>query len=488
MVFEAMLTPRGEPKKAWFTPRGKEPTDGGSSLRRTGMGVLTPRAQASNQGAPASYKRCDPALNVGAAGKAGELLEKGGITSRRGLQEDVIVATPRSPDHMTDVQRRHRQKGGVGEISMHWGLRELQVPHAGQGYGVKSDKGEDVAQNFKSGLQFGVAEYMNERSEAVYRSTKREPLGKQYLRGHNLPPKLRGPEFPGFGKGSEKSDSTAKECIFPRHLPPETVEVKALYKRTHGNYDPGEGYNRVYDWPDAVTGNPSFSFGHTDTKAEPSGAGAKSALTQDCGETPLDGKRTVIVKDVVANYQKICHEPLGSSRRQMQGASRKYVPEGHTHGKPSASEPISAGAIVRGFYSVDEQLPDNDLGKCTIPGRRNYETEEPRGVPSVRYDIKAPPVEKRSVASSKNYGDDVGAAGLITPSRFQFQGVTPEDFQLRRKPEDLQSLLRGAGVVMEQHELQAILEDAASRHGDGDKRASLEAVMSAINDWTQTNA
>lgn len=441
------------------------------------MDVLTPR----NNGAPASYNRCDPCKDVPAAGKAGELLEKGGVTSRRGLQDDIIVATPRTPDALTDTQRRHRQKGGPGEINLHWGLQSLKVPHPCEGYGMKSNKGEDVAQNFKSGQKLGVAEYFNERAEAVYKSTKREPLGQSYVRGHVLPSKVLSSDFLGFGNATERSETGSKDAIFPRGVTPDTEEIKALYKKTHGASEPGEGVSRSYNWPKAVKDNPLFRFGAVEPNSElrGNGNGAKSALTMDCGEGPLDAPKTVILKDSLVNFQKVSHDRLATSRRLMQGHATQRLPEGHTHGKASASDPITAGAIVRGFYSVDEQMPDHDLGKCITVGRRNFETQEPLGVPSVRYDIPAPPIARRSVACSTNYGDDIDASGLIAPSRFQFQGVTPEDFQARRSLEELESLLRGAGFGVDDETLKAILADAC----DGDEKVSLEAVMSAIYHW-----
>merc|ERR1711972_606681 len=95
------------------------------------------------------------------------------------------------------------------------------------------------AENFRSGQQFGVAEYRNSRGEAIYHSTTREPLGKPYVRGHMLPPETYGPNFPGFGKAEQRGRS-AKETIFPRETQPEVERTKELYKRTHGSFGAGE--------------------------------------------------------------------------------------------------------------------------------------------------------------------------------------------------------------------------------------------------------
>ncbi|CAE7226612.1 Efhb [Symbiodinium natans] len=128
-------------------------------------------------------------------------------------------------------------------------------------------------------------------------------------------------------------------------------------------------------------------------------------------------------------------------------------------------------------------LPDADLGKCLTAGRRNYETD-PRGVPSVRFDKTAPPLEKRSVANATNYGDDLHAGSLITPTRFQSLGVHPQDFLQKRPVAEVASLLRGAGFCAEEQKLEAILTRAGCEDGAG--RASLEDALGAIEEWLST--
>ncbi|CAJ1346253.1 unnamed protein product [Effrenium voratum] len=474
-----MLSARG-PRPAWFTPREDE-----KRLQRTGQGVLgTPRAASGAAAFAAASARHDPAPGVAPAGKAGELLASGGAAARKGLQEGIIVPSPRSPSSMTGVQRRHRQKGEPGEMCLHWGLANAKVPHPGEGYGVKCNKDEDVAQNFRSGQQFGVAEYINTRAEDVYHSTKREPLAKPFLRGHSLPPAVQAPEFPGFGLPLDRSEKGAKDVMFPRGKAPESDEVKALYKRTHGSTEPGEGLSRDYQWPHSVKDNPIFRFGRGNTTSA-SGAGAKSALSMDCGAEPLSVPNTLIVKDTLASFQEVTTDQLGASRNLMQLQSIQALPQHHAFGKPTSNDPISAGRLIKGAYSLEEQMPDSDLGKCTLRGRRNYETK-PLGIPSVRYDKPAPHPLKRSVANAVNYGDDLNAGSLITPTRFQFKGLMADDFRLRREPPEVERLLLGAGFTAGPEVIADILQDAAKRNGDGDRRVSLESVMLALESWVGT--
>ena len=466
-----MLSARG-PRPAWFTPRESE----GERLQRTGQEVLG-KVTGVAPPAPASYTRTDPAPGILPAGKAGEMAGARGHI--------VVVPSPRSPESMTAAQRRHRQKGEPGEMGLHWGLKSLSIPHPGPGYGMKTNKDEDVAQNFRSGQQFGVAEYINARAEDVYHSTKREPLAKSYVRGHALPQKVRASDFPGFGRALDPSED-AKKVMFPRGQVSESAEAKALYKRTHGSTDPGEGLDRKYEWPNYVK-NPIFRFGHSD-KTVASGAGAKSALSMDCGEEPLSVPSTLIVKDALANFQEVTSDQLGTSRNLMQLQSQRGLSSNHAFGKPTSSDPISAGSLIKGAYSLLEQMPDSDLGKCLVKGRRNFETDSGLGIPSVRYDKVAPPPERRSVANSVNYGDDLNAASLITPTRFQALGLMPRDFTERRSQKDLEKLMRGAGFCASSEELSKIVQAAIRKHGDGDERASLESTMLALEDWLSTQA
>ncbi|CAK9115639.1 unnamed protein product [Durusdinium trenchii] len=318
------------------------------------------------------------------------------------------------------------------------------------------------------------------------KAQKKEPLAKPFLRGHVLPQQVSASDFPGFGRPLDRSQKGAKDVMFPRDRTAESAEVKALYKRTHGSTDPGEGLDRKYEWPNYVK-NPIFRFGHGDTTVA-SGAGAKSALSMDCGEEPLSVPSTLIVKDTLANFQEVTSDQLGTSRNLMQLQSQRGLPSHHAFGKPTSSDPISAGSLIKGAYSLLEQMPDNDLGKCIVKGRRNFETDSGLGIPSVRYDKAAPPPEKRSVANAVNYGDDLNAASLITPTRFQSLGLMPKDFTERRSPSELEKLMRGAGFSASAEELAEIIRGAAQKHGDGDERASLETTMLALEDWLSKQA
>lgn len=83
----------------------------------------------------------------------------------------------------------------------------------------------------------------------------------------------------------------------------------------------------------------------------------------------------------------------------------------------------TAADCIRGNYSVEDQMPDADLGKSVSKGYRNFTTDPHRvfGVPTIRNDI--PAKAKASVADHQNYGNDADAASLLHPSRFAPIGV-----------------------------------------------------------------
>merc|ERR1719355_282375 len=116
----------------------------------------------------------------------------------------------------------------------------------------------------------------------------------------------------------------------------------------------------------------------------------------------------------------------------------------------SITSDCTARSCILGYYALDEQLPDQDLGRCTKVGRRNM-TKETRafGVPSIRTDLEAPP-GRRSVADLTNYGDECGAAALLNPQRFDNKGVPGREFLLRRPKEELQGLVEASGPSMEE--------------------------------------
>lgn len=456
----------GKPASGTFTPRE------GSSLKLAGLDL----SNAIKPQGPGHKKGVDTVPMISASGKKGEV-------APWGCEPGIIMPTPRTPEQTNEVQKRHKRRTGPGEITIHWGMRTTSVPTSGEGYGVKSNKGESAAENFKSGQKFGIAEYVQSRGESIYHTVRMEPLGSSYSRNHVLPEETKKGSFPGFGKALSLDAFDAKECIFPRLAAPDTAEDKARYKRTHGSFDPGEPIDRNYAWPNKVRENQHFRFGATDT-AKPgnlnSGEGAKNALTMDLEEDKTY-PQTKVVNRTSEHYRQVANDQLGQSRNLLQG--RPPVSPGHAYGCKSGRDNTHAGELMRGFYPPADQRPDADLGKCTVKGRRNFHTKRPFGVPSVRNDLEPPPHHRRSVASATNYGDDHSAFNLIYPEKFGFRGVSDNDFFVRRPADEMRSLLEGCGYNLEDQDFRMLWEDAVKVFEDEEPCVSLEVMLNILGHW-----
>merc|ERR1719174_3390751 len=191
--------------------------------------------------------------------------------------------------------------------------------------------------------------------------------------------------------------------------------------------------------------------------------------------------RSRIVDRASEDFRQVANDKLCTSRNMLQG--QQPVPPGHSYGVKSDVDVTNAGELMRGFYTGAEQAPDVDLGKCKVVGRRNFHTKRPFGVPSVRHDLVAPPIHKRSIASSTNFGDDHSAFNLLYPEKYGFRGVTDGDFFTRRNPSEMRTLLEGAGYKLEDQDFQMLLDEAVQKFGDGSQNVSLEVMLNVLGQW-----
>mmetsp|Transcript_5153 Transcript_5153/g.12362 ORF Transcript_5153/g.12362 Transcript_5153/m.12362 type:complete len:466 (+) Transcript_5153:87-1484(+) len=443
-----------------LTPRG-------TSLKTAGLdvGQSTGVPTATTPYGPYSA-RYDPAPCVRPAGKSDGT---GPLATQ--ATHDVVVSVMDAEDP-SELQKRHKRRTEPGEMSIHWGVKGAARPACIDGYGIRtrSMPGDTVAGTVKANQLMGIAEYLSSRGEAIYKSTRLEPLGKSYLRGFNLPA-MEDPSFTGFGMGSSKLEGV-KDVITPRESLKEPDSVRSMYKKTHAAFDPGEAYTREYAWPDSISGNPHFRFGSGAMSRAANGV--KVALNME-GEVDLSFPVTSVINKGSEDYRQVSHEKLGKPRRLAQR------PEGltpdHSFGMKSGSDDIPAGALIQGFYSPDEQAPDQDIGRCTRPGRRNFHSKRWFGVPSIRYDIPAIPEQNRSLANCVNYGDELDARGLICPQGFAFRGIADEDFALRRPRDELREIYASAGYSLDDDTFDGIFSESVAAFGDDEPSASIEAFL-----------
>lgn len=420
--------------------------------------------------------RYDPAVGVRSAGKA----------NTRDESNKVLLTSPRTPDTLCELSQKHRRWTQPGEITVHWGAHGDRVPPRPEdGYGLPSyNKGESVDTTFRSGQKLGVAVFKDAVGEEVYQTTRREPLGRSYKRGHRLPEGTFEPQY-RFGKASGV-DRPAKESISPRNCEPESEEAAALYRKSHQSTRGGEMLVRNYDWPPIIGNAGDFRFGHVPAKdSNNQGVGVKSVL----GGEGISAPATTILPEASVHHREVNEEKLGAPRNLNRTAHRN-LSDGHVFGAACYRENFSTSELMHKAYSVEEQLPDRDLGRCIREGRRNLMTKQPLGVPSVRIDKIAPPRDRRSVASCVNFGDDASACSLLSPGRFNVLGVEDNDFRKLRTESELCAIFEGAGVGPVSPEAVRAAARACGSEGAlaGSPVASVQAVMHACIDWSAARA
>ncbi|KAG5179423.1 hypothetical protein JKP88DRAFT_349955 [Tribonema minus] len=359
-----------------------------------------------------------------------------------GLRDDVKRLDPKAvygvckvkgSDHVPDVWKQasdtqvHTLRGS-GRVPDARKQASAAVPVLGA---VPSDRCR-----WRPGAEGGLARLKLGMSEAVYRSSRDEALGKSKTRGHRIPGQSGTPEArAGQAAPRTKPDfkygvtSTASEAVKPAD-----EEVEAMYKRSHHSYGPGEqrrakmyeawrAVKRGYDWPvDAK----QTVFGRPGNGAKAlNGASVNVAAALTAGGA--DGGEPARVTSKKLHDFRQLQASLGRAHNLAQdGASRRAAADAaHVYGKPAqrrtaaaravrravpvllgATREVSSGggaslgtrrahgklmwrplwpppmpgdwdarACVEGDYTFAQQQPDADLGKSLTPGFRNVTTE-----------------------------------------------------------------------------------------------------------------
>tara|TARA_B100000795_G_C22764568_1_gene425113 strand:+ start:145 stop:795 length:651 start_codon:yes stop_codon:yes gene_type:complete len=179
------------------------------------------------------------------AGLADELNDE---STDRTLRGDGVIV-PTTPDHM----KKWRKNYDPGVQAQHPGVADDMDYKRGEIdpiYGRVEPVGVKVHDIMNVQAKSFLLEKANLKNEEIYLSHKREPLGKQYTRGHQLPPSLQ--YDTGFGRPTPQdiSGDLSKQLLMPveRVI---SAEEKALYIKSHANFDPGEQKRRGH-----TTSNP----------------------------------------------------------------------------------------------------------------------------------------------------------------------------------------------------------------------------------------
>jgi len=404
------------------------------------------------------------------AGLADELNDESTDRTLRGDGVDL----PTTPDHM----KKWRKNYDPGVQTQHPGVADDLDYKRGEIdpiYGRVEPVGVKVHDIMNVAAKSYLLEKANLKSEEIYLSHKREPLGQQYTRGHALPASL---VQNGFGRPTPQdiSGDLSKQLLMPveRVVPP---EEKALYIKSHANFDPGEQKRRGYTWVDkhGEIDPHDFNFGGIVSERDVNGM-AKAMNPKLDSRIPKD---PVVCGKLLEDYREVHGEQLGIVKNLGFG-DRGVDTRTHVFGKPSQAGPEWGTRECMGNYTAEEQQPDKDLGRSLKPGWRNIAKEGTQrvfGVPSIRKDIEAPHL--KSVADHQNYGNESGAEVLLYPPRFTDEGIEQADFLYGRNRDEIKDIFECAGFGLSEQDFNFIFEQAT--HLDPSGQVSVESFRKVLN-------
>ena len=344
-----------------------------------------------------------------------------------------------------------------------------------------------------------IMRFQLDRLEDVYASTRREPLGQSFVRGHALPPDLASGAVPFGVPGEVKpTSSVVKDLVFPPEKDTPMLgddrgsDAHRMYVKTHGAYAPGERVSRDYDWAAAGVDPTRDAFGATTTKGEQILDGVAKAINPLKDATSKAASAVIVNKRAEA-ARAINKDPLGAPRRL--GTGLPTPPPDHAFGAPSRragaddADEWDAGRLIKGDYAAEDQAPDPTIGKSmTFQGyRRGGEWDATNasrayGVPSTRRDLAPPPGELRGLADTTSYGDEATAAALINPGYGADRGVVESDYAEAMAAEEMKALYAATGIPVGDGEFEAAFREAAGIDGiaTGPNQVATLATFQAV--------
>lgn len=390
-------------------------------------------------------------------------------TAEKILKPDIYQPEGPVPAHI----KRWRKETEPGKICLHPGVADDADHERLDVYGRAEPVGVKVHEVLNTAPKSYLIEKNVEKKESIYLSHKREPLGKPYVRGHDLPTPFATGTV-GFGRPTPQdvAGTISKHLLHPdERLIPEAE--RQLYVKSHANYDPGEQRRRGYSWvdKDGPIDPAHFRFGGAVKDGERLGV-AKAinpALDPEWKRPP------VVVEKLLEDFRVVSTEGLGQVKNLGYGTT---APSNHIFGMPSQAAPEWGVRECIGNYTEEEQEPDKDLGRSIRPGWRNVgPPQRVFGVPSIRSDVPAPAL--KSVADHQNYGDEAGAATLLYPPRFADGGVTQADFLTSTSKAELADIFRSAGFQLDDKQVDETFERAKTLDSNG--LVSVQSFRMALN-------
>ena len=368
---------------------------------------------------------------------------------------------PATPPHVKTWRKSLREE--VGKVVVHPGLLGDAQPEVGQGgHGKPNFKDASVSDVMAANQLSEVQQTLMDKAEAIYETSRKEPLGKPYHRqGHVLPEVTKTAEFEFGYRPPEVQCLTAAESMNPADPFDKEDSAGAIheqYIRSHNLYNTGEQTRRNYDWPEHRIKDPAnFGFG-VEQPIVASGAGVGQAMN------PSEEEQLFVDAKNLNDYKEYSGAQFGTVLKYSE-ESGYGLGAAHAHGAPSKSSDQST-ALCFTTEKGNETL-ERDLGQSVTPGWRNTadggatgDALRKFGVPSVRIDLAAP--KSRSVSDFQNYGDEPPGGRIIFPSKYSTMGVTELDFQAAFDKADLKEIVALAFPEIDEQGFEAAFEQASS--------------------------
>jgi hypothetical protein len=378
------------------------------------------------------------------------------------------------------------------------------LPASDYRHGVRTHMGSDrVGDVLSTAFTSDMGEFIHNQKEGVYASSRFEPLGTHYTRGHKLPESYYSDPNYRFGAKTSSSESAKSVMYAPNpngtHSPRSIraaaatgaaagpadataagidAQAAALDPQFVSDREVARQTNRQYRWPSGV--DPAQTrFGHPAQNADLSASlGVTPCLSYG---TTAAGEPTRIASlrpQMVAN---VWGSEVGR-RRPLSDAIAKLGPD-FVFGSRGPAVAVTAKDTIYGAYSGAEQRPDRDLGGSVLKSSPLYAepqmltttaggaavvvpaTGQAFGAPTVRTDRAEP--SNRSLADDRNYGNEPTAGDLLAPSAYLPMGVSHSDFSRPRPASQVRQLIRAAALfpaVTEDEDAWAALVGQAAAH------------------------
>lgn len=278
----------------------------------------------------------------------------------------------------------------------------------------------------------------------------------------------------------------------------EDPEARELYKRTHGDYEPGEpslAHGRR-PWLGQTRRSLSSSThrhrcliarwqsphlaaraGEQRTRGYDWGGRDPRGMVFGRPPAPHDGAEVArvlahagagglaVVPATLADFKATHDDTLGAPRSLGYGdRAATAAPAGLAS---TRFDELGVEALLKNQAAPEDLAPDADLGRSLRPGWRNVTQpgDEGRrfGVPSVRTDVPAP--RTHSLANATNFGNEPDAASLVFPSVGADRGVGDEVLTRAQTLDEIRGVVAAAGVALEEGVLSRAFEMASAGTG-----------------------